>query len=232
VVLTTKLVIAVVALGLAVPLTTTIQKQSSAALAPDPLIGRWNRHVNTEPIDGYRQYLELKSGQRYSFGTVINGRLEEQSFGTWTRSGQTFRFKADAKSKSAMLIEEAELVDGSMLRFSALHGFCKRSHPHEPVREEASIQAAANPAPKIVPATGTERELLAQLRRTSYTSPDGTFVIDADPDNRLIVTINQESSKAKPIEAKVAQYLKRYGITDISARRESNRLWYLYECQD
>lgn len=233
-VLTTKIVIALVACGLAVPLTTSLQKGSPIQAAPDPLVGRWDRHVNAEPIEGYRQYLELKAGGRYSFGTVINGRNVEESFGTWKRNGQKVVFKADAHSRQEMLIDTAELVDGSMLRFSPLHGFCKRSHPHDPIRESVSVRTTTpvKQVPKIVPATRTERDLLAQLRRKSYESPDGTFVVDADPENRLIVTINQESSKAKSIEAKVAAYLKQFGITDIAARRESNRLWYFYECQD
>ncbi len=130
--------------GLAVPLTTTIQKQKSPpkAAAIDPLVGRWNRHVNTEPIEGFSQYIELKNGNRYSFGTVVRDRhgkdrLEEEGFGSWKRNGQTFRFTADPKSRQAMLLEEAELVDGTMLRFSPLHAFCKRAHPHDQVREEA-----------------------------------------------------------------------------------------------
>lgn len=234
-VLATKLVIAVVALGLAVPLTTTVQKQSSAVLAPDPLIGRWNRHVNAEPIEGFNQYIELKSGNRYSFGTVVDGKLEESSFGTWKRSGQKFSFKSDAKSRQAMLLEEAELVDGTMLRFSPVHGFCKRSHPHDPVPERAQSSAEArqiDSLPRVVPKTASERDLIAQLRRQSYTSPGGTFVVDAAEEGFIIVTINQTSSKAKPIEAKVAAFLKQYGITDIAARRKSNQLIFLYECPD
>ncbi len=234
-VLTAKIVAAVVAVGLAVPLTTTIQKQASTASTPDPLIGRWSRHVNAEPIEGFNQYIELKSGNRYSFGTVIDGKQVESSFGTWKQNGRKFVFVADAKSRQAMLQDEAELVDGTMLRFSPLHGFCKRSHPHEPVREPAvATETRHQPvvSSRVVPTTRTERDLVAQLRQKSYTSPDGTFVVDADQDGRIIVTINQTSPKAKSIETKVATYLKQNGITDIATRRENNRLWYLYECPD
>jgi hypothetical protein len=237
-VLATKvLLFTAAAVGLAVPLTTTIGHQSPqhpGSKSVSPVVGRWERHFLCEPL--WKEYYELRADGTFKYFNEP----DHTASGTWRSAPNGIELTvAQENGNRVRGGTKVTLTNGpetGMLTLETMRHYCKRSHPHaEPAQTTTTASlTASKPAPTrpLKPSSQSERDLLARLHRSSYQSPDGTFVVDADPENHLIVTINETSQKAGPIEKKVAAYLAKYGITDVAARRTNNRIWFLYEGAD
>lgn len=193
------------------------------------LLGRWERHVNGEPISWLNQSIELKADGTYEYVWRDREDTLQRSYGTYRVSAdeRSISFENDPSSKTALALDTAEIVEGSMIRFTPFHAFCNRSHPHGEGLEQPQYKP-----PVVTDLPAAERRLISELRHASYQEPAGGFVVDLGENDSLLVTINELASKARPIEARVADYLKSHGIVDIAARRENGRLVYFYESPD